>query len=274
MRAAPSSSEYSECTWRWTKPSLRSVMCGARNSSRKVIHSARCAVDNYTDVIRAEAQPTPGLGRRQGCRSRAAASARSRSAGSGFLELDRAPPVIGWIERETPRVQEGPLEAERGRVGRLRPRRLDRRGSGDRSPAGAPGSGASGRSAAPPRAGSHAVEALPNLEGGLGRAALAAIDDDALGAAPERRVDGEGVVLDPAAHQREVAPVDVVTPHHRRERAVRLVGLRDDHEPRRAGVEAVHDAGTQLAARRSTAACPCRAAGSRACRCGAVPSGG
>ena len=41
-----------------------------------------------------------------------------------------------------------------------------------------------------------------------------------------------------------------------RERPVRLVGLRDDHEPRRAGIETVHDAGTQRAARRATSGMP------------------
>ena len=174
-------------------------------ASCRVIHRSRRHVETYTAVIRGEPQRyarSAGASRLQvaGVRAGRAASRRTRGRGlevpgSGSSNSIRSP-VRGCDERDPPRVQERPREAERLRVVAAARRRPGRPGSGGRSLAGGRGSDACARCGARPPAASRprGVRAP--------RSAVSAARPSAWsttirrGAAPQRRVHAEVVVLD------------------------------------------------------------------------------
>ena len=265
IRAAPSSSEYSEWTWRWTKP-CSDIVAGRSPSAPGCPQSGPEPVETYTPVIRGSPNATPGSRRRQGCRSRAGARERLGQIGrQRLLELER---FAGerMVERQPPGVQE---RARRDRACGPRPRRRRRA----RSPTiGCPIAARWTRIwwvrpvRARPRAASLRAEPLADRRTRSRRRALRPVDDDAGGAPAERRLDAEVVVLGAAARRARgsggrprgggTSPAALRRPDRSR---------RPPSEPARPGVEPVDDARAAAAPRRVRAAPPCRAAGSRAC---------
>ena len=94
------------------------------------------------------------------------------------------------------------------------------------------------------------VEALADLEEGLGLLPGHGPHPDPRPYPPEGRVDGEPVVRHDAADQGQVPAVYGVAPEHGRQRLMGLIGGGHDHQARGPRIEPVHDAGTKGAAGR------------------------
>ena len=89
------------------------------------------------------------------------------------------------------------------------------------------------------------VQALPDLEPGLRGAAGLLVHDDPRPPPVEGGVHGERLVLGGAAHEGEVAAVDLVPTQHRLQGLVRGIVARDQHQARGPSVQPVHDAPAQ-----------------------------
>src|SRR2546430_7537661 len=73
------------------------------------------------------------------------------------------------------------------------------------------------------------------------------VDHDLRRPSAERSLHAEAVVRHLSADQREVAPVDRVMPERLAERSVGFVGLGDDEQAARSGVQSMNDPGPQFA---------------------------
>ena len=163
-------------------------------------------------------------------------------------------------------MQERPREAEPARVVPRPSVHAVAQDRDDRSTTGARGSGACGRSGAPPPAGwrSRAAHgprtasrpAVPRSRPTTTRAACRPSAASTANASCSTR----------PADERQVPPVHVVAAEHGDQRLVGLVRLGDDHESRRSGVEPVHDPRPQRTAGGRERHAHARAAGSPACR--------
>ena len=180
-------------------------------------HSPRVAVENLHACDSRGIDGTPAPRQRQGRRSaRAIASAAARSSGSGSVEVDSLA-RDRMREREPPRVQERPVEAQHTRLVPTAPVSAV---ADDRVPRGlqvhADLMGPPGPRRRLQQA--RAREPLPHLEARRRGASLRAVDDDPSGAPAERRLDGKEVVGRRAADERQVATRDVVAAEHLLER--------------------------------------------------------